>query len=84
MSDNVIPFNNGDEESESCCEFCDLTHEYLHYVLDTLQDGSIEDLYDVLRGLVDEAGKLMLIDYLKQEVESKFEMLDHLHGYHEE
>lgn len=86
MSDNIIPFYTGkDEEPEHCCSSCDLANEYLFYVLDTLGNGTTEDLFGVLRALVDEAGKLALSDYLKSEVEYAVKLIDQLeYGIDEE
>lgn len=85
MSDNIIPFNNGNEDSESCCPQCDIAHEFVYIVLDTLENGTVEDLFGVLRGLVEEAGKLSLIEYLEHELDHKSQLIDTLiYGVDEE
>lgn len=70
-----------DQEQESCCSLCDLAWEYTSYAMNAIENGRVEDLFGVLRSLVDESGKLALVEYLKSEVEHNIQLLDHLHGY---
>jgi hypothetical protein len=50
-----------------------------------LENGTTEDLFGVLRSLVEESGKLVLVDYLKSEIEHNIHLLDHLeYGINEE
>jgi hypothetical protein len=74
MSDNVVPFNNGNEEEpESCCETCDLTLETLSYVIDA---ESTQELFDVLREFAEECKRVGIKEYLISELDSKAELLD--------
>jgi hypothetical protein len=75
MSDNVIPFNNSENEEESCCELCDLTIETIGYVYET---ASTEELFNVLREFADECKRVGVKEYLISELDSKAELLDHL------
>lgn len=78
MSDNIIPFNNNSEEDKPCCPSCELAEEYFVYLLDTLQNKTLEDGYGVIRELVEQAKDLGVIEYLEHELEHKAELLDRL------
>jgi hypothetical protein len=72
---DIYNFNNNSNEEESCCPFCDLANEFVDYVKDCESD---EELFDVLRGLVGEASKLTLVDFLQQEITNNAAILDQL------
>ena len=75
MSNKVIQFKREEEKCE--CSRCDLVNDFN----DILQDCESEDEFlACLRGLVDEAGKLAVADYLKQQVVENIEMIEHLEG----
>jgi hypothetical protein len=76
MSDNIYPFNKGNEEEpESCCELCDLTIETIGYVIEA---ETTEDLFNVLREFAEECKRVGIKEYLISELDSKAELLDHL------
>lgn len=75
MPDNVIPFSNEEPEDDYCCDSCDLTMEFMSYVLEAESDGEV---YEVLRALVDESKKLGIKEYLIHEISSKMNLIDHL------
>lgn len=78
----VIQFKNNQEETESCCEFCDLTLEFMEYAKET---ESEEELFNVLREFANEVSVLSLRQYLTQELSNKVELLDTLtYGYCED
>jgi hypothetical protein len=74
MSDNIIPFNNGNEE-EHHCPTCDLIHEFMVYILDA---DSAEEIFGIVTGLVKEAKDLGLKEYLAHEIDSKIALFEHL------
>lgn len=69
----IYKFDNNEEQCE--CPFCQLAHEFMTYIKDCEND---EELFDILRGLVGEASKLSLIDFMQQEIETNVEMINHL------
>lgn len=74
MSDNIYPFNKGnDEEHESCCPFCELTDEFLKYAIEA---ESVNEMREILRDLVSEASKLGMLEMLQQEISHKAELMD--------
>jgi hypothetical protein len=75
MSNKIIQFNKSVEEEECECPSCDLAHEYLEYC--KLADTE-EELFNVLRELISDAGDLELRNYLQQEIVAKTEILDDL------
>lgn len=76
----VYEFNNNDEQCD--CSYCQLTNEFLLYVLDA---DSPDEVRDILRQLVSEASKLTLIDFLQKEIQNNAALLDHLvYGIDEE
>jgi hypothetical protein len=78
MSDNVVPFNNGEEPEQYSCPTCDLVLEFMSYVVET---ESSDELFEVLSGLVNEAKDLGVKEYLVHEIDSKIALFEHLeHG----
>jgi hypothetical protein len=71
----VYNFDNKNEETESCCPFCDLAEEFTIYVS---QAESNDEVFEILRSLVSEASKLTLIDFLQKEIQNNADLLDHL------
>ena len=78
MRDNIIPFNQNNEDEDYCCESCDLAQEYFFMLLDKLENSSFEEAYGVVRELVEEAKNLALIEFLEHEMEYNADLLDRL------
>jgi hypothetical protein len=77
MSDKVVPFNKENEDEQCCCPSCDLAFEYLEYFKIAKSD---EELFNVIKSLISDAGDLELKNYLVQEIGHKMELLDQLEG----
>jgi hypothetical protein len=72
----VIQFNNkNQEEQESCCEYCDLTLEFMDYAK---QCDNEEELFNVMRNFANEVSVVALKQYLEHELSHKVELLDSL------
>jgi hypothetical protein len=69
----IYNFNNNEQEEVCECEFCELAHEFIEYVKDCTTD---EELFEALRALIGEAGKLQLKDYLMKEIQNNAELID--------
>lgn len=74
----IIPFNNNNEEETCACPTCDLILEFISYVKET---KTVDELFDVLSDLVNEAKVLGIKEHLVTEIDSKIQILDHLDGF---
>lgn len=73
--------NNVPEEEQCPCDSCDLALEFVQYIKECESD---EELFNVLRALVAESGKLQLKEYLMKEIQNTAELLDILEYSHED
>jgi hypothetical protein len=78
----IYNFKGKEPEEDHCeCEFCDLTLKFVDYIKECESD---EEVFNVLRGLVAEASKLQLKEYLMKEVQNTIELIDILDSSNEE
>lgn len=77
MSDNVIPFNNEEEQDYCPCPSCDLINEFIPYVIDA---ESPQELFEVLNDFLHEAKTLGIKEILTRQINASINLIDSLDG----